>query len=61
MDGAAPGLETAIPEAFAATERAFSGYSPRIIDPIKKPVKVSPAAVVSTTETLKIPCFKTLS
>ena len=51
MDGAAPGRDTAMAAAFAAWSRAVFGSSPYIRPPMKNPVNVSPAAVVSTTGT----------
>ena len=51
IDGAAPGLDTAIAEAFAARSSTFSIGSPAMTPAIKYPVKVSPAAVVSTAFT----------
>jgi len=55
MDAVAPGLETAIADAFAASSSPSCTGSPSIIEEIKYPVNVSPAAVVSTAFTLKIP------
>ena len=52
MEGAAPGLDIAIPAALAAVSIACSTVSPRKMPAIKKPEKVSPAAVVSTTSVL---------
>ena len=55
MDGVAPGLETAMEEAFAAILSASWMDLPSITAAMKYPVNVSPAAVVSTAFTLKIP------
>lgn len=61
MEGAAPLRLTAIEEALLAISNAFFSSYPLIIAPIKKPVNVSPAAVVSTTGTSKIGCFISVS
>ena len=52
MDGAAPNREMAIPAALAAKSMAFGTVSPFKMPAIKYPVKVSPAAVVSTISVL---------
>jgi len=49
IDAAAPFLDTAIEEAFAASKSASLGDSFFCIPVKKYPVKVSPAPVVSTT------------
>ena len=51
-EGAAPGLDTAIADALDARSNASFGLSPLLIADTKKPVNVSPAAVVSTAFTL---------
>ena len=51
MEGPAPFLLTAIADAIAAVLRDSSTLFPLIMLPMKKPVKVSPAAVVSTVFT----------
>lgn len=58
MDGSAPLRDTAIPAATAAVRRAFCASPWRRISERKKPVKVSPAAVVSTACTLCTPQVK---
>ena len=55
MDAVAPGRETAMADALAASSSPSCTGIPSIIEEIKYPVKVSPAAVVSTAFTLKIP------
>ena len=55
MDAVAPGRETAIADAFAAISSPSLTGIPSMIEEIKYPVNVSPAAVVSTALTLKIP------
>ena len=51
-EGAAPGLDTAIADALDARSSASFGLLPLLMADTKKPVKVSPAAVVSTAFTL---------
>ena len=51
IDGAAPGLVTAIAAAFADSSSASPGVLPDRIPLRKNPEKVSPAAVVSTAFT----------
>ena len=51
-DGAAPGLDTAIADALDARSSASFGLLPLLMADTKKPVKVSPADVVSTAFTL---------
>lgn len=58
MDWAAPALLTAIAKALLAVRRALTGVSPEAIPARKKPVKVSPAAVVSTVGTWKIGWYR---
>ncbi len=55
MDAVAPGRETAMADALAASSSPSCTGIPSMIEEIKYPVKVSPAAVVSTAFTLKIP------
>ena len=50
-----PDGETAMADAFAAISSPSCTGIPSIMEEIKYPVKVSPAAVVSTALTLKIP------
>ena len=52
MDAVAPGLETAMAEAFAAISSPSGTGIPPIREERKYPVNVSPAAVVSTAFTL---------
>lgn len=52
MEGAAPGRDTARAEAREAFSRQRGMSSPLAREARKKPVKVSPAAVVSTAFTL---------
>ena len=52
MDGEAPFRETATAAALAAISKAFFAVAPDVTACRKKPVKVSPAAVVSTTSVL---------
>ena len=52
MEGAAPWRDTARDDATEAIRSASSGSCPEVTAVRKKPVKVSPAAVVSTTGTL---------
>ena len=56
----APFFPTAIADAMAAVLSASSGVFPFMISPTKYPVKVSPAAVVSTVFTGKMPCAQRL-
>ena len=60
MDGVAPGLETAMDEAFAAILSASWMDLPSMTAAMKYHVNVSPAAVVSTAFTLKM-SWKTFS
>ena len=57
IEGDAPFLETAIADAAEAILKASAGVLPPITEEKKYPVKVSPAAVVSTTFALNISCF----
>lgn len=54
IEDEAPERETAMEDAAAAVFNASSGDFSFIIEPRKKPVNVSPAAVVSTAFTLYI-------
>ena len=53
MEAAAPGRVTEMDEALLASSSASSGVAPEAMAAKKKPVKVSPAAVVSTALTRK--------
>ena len=54
MEGTAPGRETAMEEALALIFSAWGMSMPSAKPARKKPVKVSPAAVVSTAFTGKM-------